>query len=252
MSLNFAIRNSWSESTVSSQSCFGWLFRASLGAKNIINLILVLAIWWCPCVESSLVMLEEGVCYDQCVPLAKLCPASFCTPRPNLPVTLGISWHLCPYGISALMPESKEELKNRLITLKEENVKVDLKLNIQKLRLWHLVPSLHGKLMTKQWKQWQTLFLGGSKITADSDCSHEMKRCLLLGRKAMTNLDSILKSRDITMPTKVCVVKALVFPVVMYGCDGWTMKKAEHRSSNCLWTVVLEKTLESPLDCKEI
>ena len=240
--------------TVSSWSCFCWLYRASpsLAAKNIVSLISVLTIWWCPCIESSLVLLEEGVCYDQCVPLAKLCPASFCTPRPNMPVTLGISWHLCPYGISALMPESKEELKNRLITLKEENVKVDLKLNIQKLRLWHLVPSLHGKLMTKQWKQWQALFLGGSKITADSDCSHEIKRCLLHGRKAMTNLDSILKSRDITMPTKVCVVKAVVFPFVMYGCDGWTMKKAEHRSSNCLWTVVLEKTLESPLDCKEI
>ena len=88
---------------------------------------------------------------------------------------------------------------------------------------------------------------GGSKITADGDCSHEIKRHLLLGRKVMTNLDSVLKNRDITWPTKVYLVKAIVFPVVMYGCESWTIKKAE-----CLWTVVLEKTLESPLDCKEI
>ena len=81
--------------------------------------------------------------------------------------------------------------------------------------------------MGKQWKQWQTIFLG-SKITADVDCSHEIKRCLLLGRKAMTNLDSILKSRDITLPTKLCLVKPMVFPVVMYGCENWTIKKAEH------------------------
>ena len=80
--------------------------------------------------------------------------------------------------------------------------------------------------MGKQWKQWQTI-LGGSKITADGDCSHEIKRRLLLGRKAMTNLDSILKSRDITLPTKVCLVKGMVFPVVMYGCESWTIKKAE-------------------------
>ena len=82
--------------------------------------------------------------------------------------------------------------------------------------------------MMKQWKEWQT-FLGGYKITADDDCSHEIKRHLLLGRKAVTNLDSILKSRDITLPTKVCLVKAMVFPVVMYGCDSWTLKKAEHQ-----------------------
>ena len=81
--------------------------------------------------------------------------------------------------------------------------------------------------MEKQWKQWQTLFWGGSKITADGDCSHEIKRRLLLGRKVMTNLDSILKSRDITLPTNVCLVKAMVFPVVMYGCESWTVKKAE-------------------------
>ena len=93
--------------------------------------------------------------------------------------------------------------------------------------------------------------LVGSKITADGDCSHEIKRCLLLGRKVMTNLDSILKSRDITLSTKVHIVKAMVFPVVVYGCESWTVKKPEHQSW-CFWTVVLEKTLESPLDCKEI
>ena len=88
--------------------------------------------------------------------------------------------------------------------------------------------------MGKQWKQCQTLFFGGSKITADSDCSHEIKRHLLLGRKVMTNLDSILKSRDITLPTKVCLVKAMVFPVVMNGCESWTIKKGEHQKINAL------------------
>ena len=88
---------------------------------------------------------------------------------------------------------------------------------------------------------------GGSKITANGECSHEIKRRLLLGREVMPNLDSILKSRDITLPTKVCLVKAMVFPVVMYGCESWTIKKAEHQRIDAF-----EKTLESPLDCKEI
>ena len=98
--------------------------------------------------------------------------------------------------------------------------------------------------------QWLTIFLG-SKITADGDCSHEIKRCLLLGRKVMTNLDSIFKSRDITLPTKVHIVKATVFPVVMYGCESWTVKKAEHRRIDAveLWCW---RRLLSPLDCKEI
>ena len=95
------------------------------------------------------------------------------------------------------------------------------------------------------------IFLG-SKITADGDCGHEIKRRLLLGRKVMINLDSILKSRDITLPTKLRLVKAMVFPVVMNGCESWTVKKAEPWKNWCFWTVVLEKTLESPLDCKEI
>ena len=105
--------------------------------------------------------------------------------------------------------------------------------------------------MGKQWKQCQTLFLGAPKITADGDCNHEIKRHLLLGRKVMSNLDSIFKSRDITLPTKVRLVKVMVFPVVMYGCESWTVKKAEHQRIDAfeLWCW---RRLESPLDCKEI
>ena len=104
--------------------------------------------------------------------------------------------------------------------------------------------------MGKQWKQWQTIFWG-SKITADSECGHEIKRHLFLGRKVMTNLNSLLKSRDITFPTKVCLVKAMGFPVVMYGYE-LDHKESWAPKNWCFWTVVLEKTLESPLDCKEI
>ena len=106
--------------------------------------------------------------------------------------------------------------------------------------------------MGKQWKQWETLFLGAPKITADGDCSHEIKRHLLLGRKGVTKLDSILKSRDIALPRKARLVKAMVFPVVLYGCESWTIKKAWVPKYWCFWTVVLEKTLECPLDCEEI
>ena len=105
--------------------------------------------------------------------------------------------------------------------------------------------------MGKQWKRWQTIFLG-SKITADGDCSHEIKRHLLLGRKVTTNLDSILKSRDITLPTKVHLVKAMVFPEIMYGNEELDYKESWPLKNWCFWTVVLEKTLESPLNCKEI
>ena len=106
--------------------------------------------------------------------------------------------------------------------------------------------------MGKKWKQWQTIFLG-SKITADGDCSHEIKRHLLLGRKTMTNLDSILKSRDITLPTKVHLVKAMVFPVVMHGCENWTIKKAECQRNDPLkvWCWI-KLTFQSPMDSKEI
>ena len=121
------------------------------------------------------------------------------------------------------MAESKEELKSFLIKVKEENEKVGLKLNIQKTKIMASGPIT-------SWETVQTMsdfILLGSKITADGDCSHEIKRRLLLGRKVMTNLDSILKSRDITLPTKVRLVKAMVFPLVMYGCESWTVKKAE-------------------------
>ena len=126
-----------------------------------------------------------------------------------------------------LMVESEEELQSFLMKVKEESEKAGLKLSIQKGRSWYPVPPLRGKYMGKQWKQWETLFWEAPKITADGDCSYEIKRCLLLGRKAMTNLDSLLKSRDITSLTKFHLVQAMVFPVVMYGCESWTIKKAE-------------------------
>ena len=110
--------------------------------------------------------------------------------------------------------------------MKEESEKVGLKLNIQKTKITASSPITYGKYMGKKWKQWQTIFLG-SKITADGDYSHDIKRHLLFGRKAMINLDSILKSKDIILPTKVQLVKAMIFPVVMYGCECWTVKKAE-------------------------
>ena len=126
------------------------------------------------------------------------------------------------------MAESEEELKSLLMKVKEENEKVGLKLNIQKTKIMASGPitswQIDGEVETVS----EFIFLG-SKITADGDCSHEIKRRLLLGRKVMTNLDSILKSRDITLPTKVRLVKAMVFPVVVYGCETWTVKKAEHQ-----------------------
>ena len=135
--------------------------------------------------------------------------------------------------------------------MKEKSEKVGLKLNIQKTKIKASSPIVSCQMMEKQWKQWETIFLD-SKITVDGDYSHEIKRHLFLERKAMTNLDSILKSRDITLSTKVCLFKAMIFPVVTYGCESWTIKKAECRENWCFWTVVLEKTFESPLDCKEI
>ena len=112
--------------------------------------------------------------------------------------------------------------------VKEESEKVGLRLNIQKTKVMASSPITSWQINGKAVETVGAFILGGSKITADGDYSHEIKRCLLLGRKAMTNLDSTLKSRDITLPTKVCLVKAMVFPVVMYGCESWTVKKAEH------------------------
>ena len=127
-------------------------------------------------------------------------------------------------GDTILMAESEEELKSLLLKVKEESEKVGLKLNIQKTKTMASGPitswPIDGETVSD-------FIFGGSKITADGDCSHEIKRLLLLGRKVMTNLDSIFKSRDITLPTKVHLVKTMVFPVVMYGCESWTVKKAE-------------------------
>ena len=129
---------------------------------------------------------------------------------------------------TTLMAESKEELKSLLMKVKEENENVGLKHNIQKTKIMASGPITSWQIDGETMETVTDFILGGSKITAVGDCSHEIKRCLLLGRKAMTNLDSISKSRDITLPTKVCLVKARVFPVVMYGCESWTIKKAEH------------------------
>ena len=127
-----------------------------------------------------------------------------------------------------LMAESEEELKSLLmIKVKEESEKVGLKLNIQKTKIMASNPITSWQIIGETMETVTDFILGGSKITADGDCSHEIKRRLLLGRKVMTKLDSILKSKDITLPTKVRLVKAMVFPVVMYGCESWTMKKAE-------------------------
>ena len=128
-----------------------------------------------------------------------------------------------------LMTESKEELKRLLMTVKEENEKVGLKLNIQKMKIMASGPITSWQIDGERMEMVRDCIFLGSKITADDDCSLEIKRCLFLGRKAMTNLDSILKSRDITMPTKVHLVKVMVFPVVVYGCKSWTIKKAEHQ-----------------------
>ena len=121
------------------------------------------------------------------------------------------------------------ELESLLMKVKEESEKVGLKLNIQKTKIMASSPITSWQIDEETMETVADLILGGSKITADGDCSHEIKRRLLLGRKVMTNLDSILKSRDITLPTKVRLVKAMVFPVVMYGCESWTVKKAERR-----------------------
>ena len=127
---------------------------------------------------------------------------------------------------TTLMAESEEELKSLLMKVKEDSEKVGLKLNIQKTKIMVSGPITSWQIDEETVRDF---LFGGSKITADGDCSHEIKRCLFLGRKVMTNLDSILKSRDITVPTKVHLIKAMVFPVVMYGCESWTIKKAECR-----------------------
>ena len=127
------------------------------------------------------------------------------------------------------MAESEEELKSLLMKVKEESEKTGLKLDIQKTKIMASGPIISWEVDGETVEAVADFILGGSKITADGDCSHEIKRHSLLGRKVMTNLDSILKSRDLTLPTKVHLVKAMVFPVVMYGCESWTVKKAERQ-----------------------
>ena len=147
------------------------------------------------------------------------------------------------------MAESEEELKSLLMKEKEESEKVGLKLNIQKTKIMASGPITSWEIDGETVETVSNFILGGSKITADGDCSHEIKRGLLLGRKVMTNLHSILKSRDITLPTKVRLVKAMVFPVVdMYGCESWTVKKAECRRIDAfeLWC------WKRFLDCNDI
>ena len=152
---------------------------------------------------------------------------------------------------TTLMAESEEELKSLLMKVKEESEKVGLKLNIQKTKIMASGPITSQELDGETVETVADFIFLGSKITADGDCSHAIKRHLLLGRKVITNLDNILKSRDITLSAKVCLVKAMVFPVVMYGCESWAIKKAEGRRIDAfeLW---YWRRLESPLDCKEI
>ena len=130
------------------------------------------------------------------------------------------------------MAESEEELKSLLMKVKEESEKIGLKLNIQKTKIMASSPITSWEIDGVTVETVLDFILGGSKITADCNCSHEIKKCLLLGRKVMTNLDGILKSRDITLPTKVHLIKAMVFPVVMCGYESWTIKKAERRRIN--------------------
>ena len=130
---------------------------------------------------------------------------------------------------TTLMAEREKELKSLLMKVKEESEKAGLKFNIQKTKIMASGPIPSWQIDEETMETVRDFILGGSKITADGDCSHGIKRCLLLGRKVMTNLDSIFKSRDITLPTKVHLVKAMVFPVVMYGCESWNVKKTEHQ-----------------------
>jgi len=147
---------------------------------------------------------------------------------------------------ATLMAEIKEELKSLLMKVKEESEKAGLKLNIQKTKIMASGPITSWQLDGETMESVTDFIFGGFKITADGDCSHEIKRCLLLERKAMTNLDSILKRRDITLPTKVHLVKAMVFPVVMCGCESWTIKKAECRRTDAFEVRCWRKLLRVP------
>src|SRR5574337_816447 len=153
---------------------------------------------------------------------------------------------------TTLMAESEEELKSLLMKVKEECGKVGLKLNIQKTKIMASGPNTSWEIDGEIVETVSDFILGGSKITADGDCSHEIKRCLLLGRKVMNNLDSIFKSRVITLPTKVRLVKAMVFPVIMYGCESWTVKKAERRRIDAFELWCWRRLLRVPWTAREI
>ena len=153
---------------------------------------------------------------------------------------------------TTLVAESEEELKSFLMKVKEESEKVGLKLNIQKTKIMAFGPITSWKIDGETVETVADFIFWGSKITADGDSSHEIKRRLLLGRKVMINLDSILKSRDITLPTKVHLVKAMVFPVVVYGCERWTIKKAEHQRIDAFELWCWRRLLRVFLDCKEV
>ena len=144
---------------------------------------------------------------------------------------------------TVLMEESEEELKSLLMKVKEESEKAGLKLNFQKPKIVASGPITSWEIDGETMKTVRDFILGGSKITADGDCNHEIKRCFLLGRKVMTNLDSVLKSRDITLPAKVYLVKAMVFQAVMNGCESWNIRKAEHGRTDafelCCWRRLL-------------
>ena len=153
---------------------------------------------------------------------------------------------------TTLTAESEEELKSLLMKVKEESEKFGLKLNIQKTKIMASGPITSWQIDGETVETVTDFIFWGSKITADGDCSHEIKRHLLLGRKVMTNLHGILKNRDITLPTKVCVVKAMDFQMVMYGCESWTIKKAEHQRIDAFELWCWRRLFECPLDCKEI
>ena len=144
------------------------------------------------------------------------------------------------------MAESQEDLKSLLMRIKKESEKAGLKLNIQKTKIMASSPITSWQIDLETMETVTDIIFLGSQITADGDCSHEIKRHLLLGRKVMTNLDSILKSRDITLPTKVCLVKAMVFPLVMYGCESWTVKKAECQRINAFELLCWRRLLGIP------
>ena len=158
----------------------------------------------------------------------------------------------CSCADDTTLRAESEDLKNLLMKVKEESEKVGLKLNIQKTKVMASGPITSWQIDGATVETVSDFILGGSKITADGDCSHDIKRPLLLGKKVMTNLGSIFKSRDITLPTKVRLVKPMVFPVVRYGCESWTVKKAERQKIDAFKLWCWRRHLKSPLDCKEI